>query len=212
MNNIAIILHRIQSVISHVANSSIVKGALYNYFYWSIKFLWFITNTTVGYTFYIFTVSAFFSHEMDLWSACSFFFVLFTLGLAMETFVLVKIPLTRRFLDQLLGKEFIIDHLGKHTATTTLFKALGPIILFGAANEMAKEMEFKRNWDAAENYERGVDKVNEKHGYQPSREEDLELQKQLNDVRGRPVHGMGDVLRHAVRIVAEAVTPTGGDD
>ena len=105
--------HRIQSLINRLANSPMVKGALYNYFYYSIKFLWFVIHTRVGYTFYICTVSGCFSHEVDFWFGFSFFFALFTSSLAIETFVLVKIPLTRRFLDQLLGKEFIIDHLGK---------------------------------------------------------------------------------------------------
>ena len=86
------------------------------YFFLSVKWIYYVIDTTPGYTLYclscflIFIIPA-----KQYFYSWAFFaaFLLFTLGQISEMWILTNIPVTRRYLDQLLGADFIIKHLGK---------------------------------------------------------------------------------------------------
>ena len=153
---------------------AIVKPVIHRYFYCTIKFIWFVTENKIGYIFYCCTVSGLFSEEKDFWYACSVLFVFFTVSQVIELFLLVKFPPSPRSLDKLLGKEFIILHLGKHTTSAALIKVFVPLVLASAAHEGSKYLEHQRNLESARSYNAGINDTNAKYGFTPSHEQALE--------------------------------------
>ena len=106
-----------------------------NKFFFTIdmKLIYFFSDNPFGYAFYIFCIFyGFFGCTGDnckMTHSLAAIFVVFMIGLVIQTYALVKIPFTREYLENLLGKDFIEKYLGKYTgsgAVAKMFKYVGP--------------------------------------------------------------------------------------
>ena len=84
-----------------------------------LQLLRFFSDNIFGYSFYIFCLFyGFFGCNHDV-NPCNIthslaaIFVCFLSGLMVQTYILVKIPFTRQYLENLVGKQYIENCLGK---------------------------------------------------------------------------------------------------
>ena len=74
-----------------------------------------------------------------------FVFSSFVWGISLIFFVLVKTPLTRRYLRPLFGEDYLVKHLGRHLMTRELLNLFaGTVALFGAAKG-SEYLDLRRN-------------------------------------------------------------------
>jgi hypothetical protein len=124
----------------------------------------------VGYIFYIKCIFyGFFGCTNDNWSithSLAAFFVLFMIGLVIQTYVLVKIPFTRGYLESLVKKDFLEKYLGKYTGSGGLIKIVqyvGPAVSLIAAETFTANQQSEKFLSAAkcteENFYRDCEKT-----------------------------------------------------
>lgn len=84
-----------------------------------LKIIWFFTNTLIGYALFVFLfIYGFFGclhGECMPSNSISALIATVIIYSTLELYILVKIPFTREYLENLLGKDFIIAHLGQYT-------------------------------------------------------------------------------------------------
>ena len=121
-----------------------------------LKLLYFFSDNLVGYLFYIFCIFyGFFgcqSENCDPTHLVAMLFSLFMMGLMIQTYILLKIPYTRDYLQNLVGKEYIEQYLGKYSGSAAigkLFKYVGPAIAIGTVEAASSTMESNRCLKAA---------------------------------------------------------------
>ena len=116
---------------------NLVKIYVKNFLYYSIKFdirlIHFFSENVYGYAFYNFAIIfGFFTNSNFFMFTCFCqLFVCFMLGTVVQTYVLLKIPYTRKFLENLLSIDYIEKYLGKFSfssGTVKMIKYLGPIV------------------------------------------------------------------------------------
>ncbi len=97
-----------------------------------IPLIYFLIETKFGYSFYFFLILyGFFScngincHAANTFAA---FFVLYIIQSAFELLMLFKIPFTRKILEDLLTKKYILSYFNEYTLTRIFFKTVGLFI------------------------------------------------------------------------------------
>lgn len=84
-----------------------------------IKLIYFFADILPGYIFYIFCIFyGFFGcvgDNCNITHSLAAIFVIFMIGLVIQTYALVKIPFTHKYLEHLLNKDFLEKYLGKYT-------------------------------------------------------------------------------------------------
>ena len=114
----------------------------------------------------------------------------YTFGSAGELLILVKIPRTRKMLNNLLGEKFIIQHLGEYTATKTFLKAALPAILVTAGEMVTRAQEWQRLDHIADSYEKGALDAYRACGKEITFEELKELKEKCHNMRSQEVKGL----------------------
>ena len=121
-----------------------------------IKLISFFSDNLAGYIFYIFCIFyGFFGcvgDNCNITHSLAAIFVVFMIGLVIQTYGLVKIPFTREYLENLVKKDFIEKHLGNYTGSEALvkiFKYVGPAISLVAAETITANQQSNRFLRAA---------------------------------------------------------------
>ena len=135
-------------------------------------------STKFGYGFYLWCILyGFFgcsNNECTIFHSLAAIFVLFLIGLMLQTYILLKIPFTRQYLENLVGQSYIEKYLGKYTgskALITLLKYCGPAITLTGAELITANIEAERQFAAAREVKQVFDETNKLAGFEPSLEE-----------------------------------------
>jgi hypothetical protein len=92
-----------------------------------IRLVHFFIKTKIGFLFYVFCVLyGFFGHDETIAPLSNFIaavFALYILESSIELWILVKIPVSREFLEKLLTREYIIKYLGENIASEVVIRA-----------------------------------------------------------------------------------------
>ena len=95
-------------------------------FQFDLRFISFFSDNIFGYIFYIFCVLyGFFGcsgNDCTFSHSYAAIFAVFTVSLTIQTYLLVKIPFTRAYLENLLGTAYIEKYLGKYKWSEVLVK------------------------------------------------------------------------------------------
>ena len=135
------------------------------YFKFKLKFVWFFTDTIIGYCIYIFCMAygvtgLSSNHNLVIKAQCSIFAIT-VVGLVIQTYILVKIPFTKQFLENWIGKQYIIDHLGEYSGSRAIFKLISttvPIAGFLGTELATKSYDSSLNQETADAHiQRNVD-------------------------------------------------------
>lgn len=109
---------------------------LRNYLKFQLKVIWTFTDTFPGYLIFLFCtfygVSGLHSQSNEILKAWCMLFVIFIAGSTLQWYILIKLPSTKKLLENFVGKEFIISHLGEYTGSKALIKVaatLTPVFL-----------------------------------------------------------------------------------
>ena len=123
------------------------------YFKFHIRLVHFFIETKVGFLFYVFCVFyGFFGHNQTPVPASNFFaalFALYILESSIELWILVKIPFSRKFLEKLLTRQYIIRYLGENIGSKIVSKAATIIVSTAAVESGTKYIEAVINKDNA---------------------------------------------------------------
>lgn len=129
------------------------------YFKFQLKLIWFFTDTVIGYCFYLFCViygiSGMSSNSHGVLKAWCFIFALIIAGLTIQTYIALKIPSTKMFLENWIGKEYIVAHLGEYTTSRFLIKTLStvsPILMGTIAEGVTKAQDASINLKCADEH------------------------------------------------------------
>lgn len=124
MINLKNIKHKISSLLIFFTNfgKSVLDFYIKYLFLLQIKLVWFVGKTFIGYLLFVFCFFyGFFGWlpgEGQLSHLICMAFALFTISTTIELFILVKIPLSKKYLQRLLGEDFLVAHLGDHMMTS----------------------------------------------------------------------------------------------
>ena len=123
------------------------------YFKVNIRLLHFITENMFGYLVYLFVMvyGTYGGRDTGVYETShyiSLFITMYLLGQAVELYVLCKIPFTRKLLDNLLTKEYILKYLGEHTMSKLFLKMAVPLVGTAAIEVYTAEQSLERNSDA----------------------------------------------------------------
>lgn len=117
-----------------------------------LKIIQIFTETFFGYAFYLFCtlygVSGLSSEKNEVLKAWCIIFVIYVAGSVVQWYILVKIPSTKKLLENFIGKDFIISHLGQYTASKALVKiavTVGPFVGIAAAEIFTKQQNLSEN-------------------------------------------------------------------
>jgi hypothetical protein len=163
-----------------------------------IRLLCFFSDNIFGYGFYLWCLFyGFFGCSRDdctISHSLAALFVLFLFGLMLQTYILLKIPFTREYLENLVGQSYIEKYLGKYTGSEMLiklFKYCGPVIAAAGAELLTANIEAQRQFEAAQQAQRIFDQHHKAAGSLPSVEElkqnaDLQLEyvKKASNAKG----------------------------
>ena len=106
-------LHYLFSAFSFIKSG--LQKAVFLRLFIDIKLIYFVTNTGWGYFLYICALSVIFgtkTHQGGLFFLLCLVFSCYVISTALFLFVLVKTPLTRKYLRNLFGEDFLVKHLG----------------------------------------------------------------------------------------------------
>ncbi len=83
-----------------------------------LKLIWFFTETKIGYCIYLFCimygVSGLSSTKNEVIKAWCILFAITIAGLVVQWYILVKIPFTKKLLENWLTREYIVNHFGEY--------------------------------------------------------------------------------------------------
>ena len=83
-------------------------------------------------------------------------FVVFMMGLVIQTYILMKIPFTRKYFESLVKRDFIEKYLGKYTGSEALVKTMkyvGPAVGLLVVETMTANQQHNRFLNAAKSTE-----------------------------------------------------------
>lgn len=93
-----------------------------------VRLIYFFSDTLIGYVFYIFCIFyGFFgcqSENCKPTHLLAMLFALFMVGLMVQTYILLKIPYTRDYFENLVSKQYIEHYLGKYTGSEAFVKSI----------------------------------------------------------------------------------------
>ena len=145
------------------------------FFYYQAKLIWFFSSTKLGYTLYVLLLLFLYgSNGENSWYLCALIFIMYLLGVTFEFFLLLYFSPSRKVLYNLLGPEFIKEHLG-NPGGGPLKSLVMPILALGLGNEITKQLQYMRNINIANTSYNGTKAIWKEQGYTPSMEEQLSL-------------------------------------
>ena len=181
---------------------------LINKFFFTIdiKLIYFFSDTLAGYIFYIFCIFyGFFGCTGDncnITHSLAAIFVVFMIGLVIQTYALVKIPFTREYLENLVGKDVLEKYLGKYTgseALTKIIKYVVPAIGLMAAETMTTNQQREGFLDAAKSTEENFYRDCKKTNCMPTDEDYKAMFKTRDEYINKAAHANGIITRGFAR-------------
>lgn len=167
-----------------------------------IKLIYFFSDTLVGYSFYIFCMFyGFFGCTNDncnITHSLAAIFVVFMIGLVIQTYILVKIPFARDYLENLVGKDLLEKYLGKYTGSEALAKAIkymGPAVSLLAAETITANQQSERFLNAAKCTEENFYRDCEKTHHMPSDQDYKTMCKVRDEYINKAAHSNGIISR-----------------
>ena len=103
-------LYRLVSLIKNVFQKGVFLMLLAD-----IKCIYFVMETASTYSLYLSALVVVFgtkTGEPGLFFLLCFFFSCYVIGITFIFFFLVKVPRTRRYLQNLFGEDYLVKHLG----------------------------------------------------------------------------------------------------
>lgn len=171
-------------------------------FQFDLRFISFFSDNLFGYSFYIFcVVYGFFGCSGDSCTiphSCAAIFAVFTVSLTIQTYLLVKIPFTRAYLENLLGATYIEKYLGKYTGSEALAKVAKhtlPILALGVTEHFTASSEAARYYKAADSVEKKFTEHHLSIGSQPSIEQHEAMVKQCYNLVEKAANAKGIITR-----------------
>jgi hypothetical protein len=176
---------------------------IYKFFFIiDLKLIYFFSDTLVGYIFYIFcTFYGFFGCTGDncrITHSLAAIFVVFMIGLVIQTYVLVKIPFTRHYLENLVSKDFIEKYLGKYTgsaAVVKMTKYLAPALSLVTAEVITANQQSERFLNAAKSTENNFYRDCEKTHRIPSDQDYKTMCRVRDEYIDKAAHSTGIISR-----------------
>lgn len=172
------------------------------FFVIDLKLIYFFSDTLVGYIFYIFCIFyGFFGCTNDncnITHSLAAIFVVFMIGLTIQTYVLVKIPFTREYLKNLLGKDFLEKYLGKYTgfwALVKIVKYVVPAVGLVAAETITANQQSEKFLNAAKSTEKNFYRDCEKTHRLPSDQDHKAMCKVRDQYIDKAAHVNGIITR-----------------
>jgi len=187
------------------------------YFKLTIRLVHFFSKTYVGYSIYIFCFFyGFFGCHgttCGLSHSLAGYFTFLMISLAFEIWILVKIPATRKFLDQLVGADYIIKYLGKFTGSISMLRYISPIVAVAVAEGLTQSIESANNRINAkaplDEYWKNVEKSGNPHD--PKSSKYAEATKRSHELLSKPAQGiftkttMGENMKDNIKSVLSTV-------
>ena len=194
-----------------------IKFTVTLYFKLHIRLVHFFSKTYIGFGFYLFCFFyGFFGCHGTTCQLSNFlagYFALLMISLSAEIWILVKIPITRKWLAQLVGEDYILKYLGKYTSTVSLFRYLSPVIAITTSEILTHSAESVNNRINAkiplEEYWKNVEKSGIAHD--PNSKRYAEATRRSFEILNKPVHGiftktvMGENVKDNVKNVLSTV-------
>ena len=194
-----------------------IKFTVTLYFKLNIILVYFFSRTYIGFGFYLFCFfyGLFGCHATtcQLSNFLAGSFALLMISLSAEIWIFVKIPITRKWLGQLVGENFILKYLGKYTSTVSLFRYLSPVIAITTLEILTHSAESANNRINAkaplDEYWKNVEKSGIAHD--PNLKKYAEATKRSFEILNKPVHGiftktvMGENVKDNVKSVLSTV-------
>ena len=129
-----------------------VKVTVIFYLKFNIILIHFFIETKIGYSFYLFCLLyGFFGCSNTQNSSCyitdvlATLLVLYVMSTIVELWFLVKIPFTRKILDNLLTKEYVFKNLNDHILSQMTFKTFGIFIATVCIDSATAQVEQIQN-------------------------------------------------------------------
>lgn len=127
------------------------------YLIFQLKVIWIFTETFLGYAIYLFCifygVSGLSSQNNEALKACCIIFAIYVAGSVVQWYILVKIPSTKKFLENFIGKNVIISHLGDYVGSRAVVKGvmtLGPFVGIATAEIVTKQQNLLENFSKSD--------------------------------------------------------------
>ena len=168
-------------------NLILYNNFIKNLFKIDLRLISFFSDNLFGYAFYLFClIYGFFGcssndNNCTIFHSLAAIFVCCLIGLTIQTYALVKIPYTKAYLENLIGKNYIEQYLGKYTVSESLvkiFKYVGPWIALTGAELITAKAEASRQFEAARLTKEMFDDMHNQAGSMPSLEELKEIRKE----------------------------------
>jgi hypothetical protein len=168
-----------------------------------IKLIYYFSSFFPGYLFYLFCIFyGFFgcsgeNCHVTHGLACGF--ALFMVGLVIQTYLLLKIPYTRNFLENLIGKSYLIKYLGEYTgseAVVKITKYVAPALTTLLIDMVTATTEENRYMRAAKQVQINFDDDNKIMNHIPSATEFRDAMKQRDIYIGKAAEAKGIFSRN----------------
>lgn len=196
---------------------SFIKFYVTLYFKLHIRSVHFFSRTYLGFGFYLFCFfyGFFGCHgtNCNLSNFLAGYFALLMISLSAEIFFLVKVPITRKWIGQLVGEDYIIKYLGKFSGSVSLFKYLTPVFAITTSEILTHTAENVNNKYLSDQVLNEYWKNVEKSGlpHDPNSKKYAEATKRSFDILNKPVHGiftrtvMGENVKDNVKNVLSTI-------
>ena len=185
----------------------------------NIRLIHFFIETKIGFSLFLFLmIYGLFgctnSENCKLSHALALYFILYLMSTIVEFWFLVKIPFTRKILDELLTKAYIVKYLGEHTLTKTTVKAFGTAFTILAIESGSSHMEtlghIQKSRGPIDDYYAGLEHSGAKHDpnsrdYRDAiKQRDFHLRQKSEGLFTKTLHN--DSIKHAWSQMAKAQT------
>lgn len=120
------------------------------------------------------------------------------IGLVIQTYVLVKIPFTRQYIESFVGKDFLEKHLGKYTGSGALVKIakyVGRAVGLVAAETITANQQSERFLNAAKSTEQNFYRDCEKTHRMPTDQDYKAMFKVRDQYIDKAAHANGIITR-----------------
>lgn len=188
----------LKSILNLLATNSYTKFL----FKCDLRIISFFADNLFNYAFYIFCIFyGFFgciSPNCVLTNSLAAIFVAFLIGLVIQTYILIKIPFTRAYLENLVSKNYIEKYLGKYTgseATLKLIKYIAPAASLALVEHYTANIVETKNLSAAKLTEENFYFDHQKSGSVPSKEKVLEMRATRDNYIKQAANSTGVISR-----------------
>lgn len=180
---------------------SFIKTSFNNVFFYlllvDIKLIYFVTKTTWGYSLYLSALAVIYgtkTHEPGFFFLLCFLFSSYVLSAGFFLLVLVKTPVTRKYMRHLFGEEYLVKHLGAKMMTREFGKLVTGVVLVIIGEKTTESWDRSVNHQEADAAEMRQKELWRNHGYTPTMKEDQAVLDQTNAIRLKQPRGLGDHL------------------